>query len=131
MQYLKIINLIDNNGICQYKGLDVNKFFAGSQMVNFEENTCVIKTMEEEIPKNSDLTVLSEDDYISEFKNIENKRLSEKPKSEEEISQEKQQALNAKLLKDNAEIQIELNKQKELNADLLLKIAQLGGNANA
>ncbi|MHB8036171.1 hypothetical protein CF069_20155 [Clostridium botulinum] len=129
MQYLKIINLIDNNGICQYKGLDVNKFFAGSQMVNFEENTCVIKTMEEKIPNNSDLIVLSEDDYKTEFKNIE-KILSEKTKSEE-LEQQKQQALNAKLLKDNALIKIELDKQKELNADLLLKIAQLGGNANA
>ncbi|MCW6080871.1 hypothetical protein [Clostridium sporogenes] len=131
MEYLKIINLIDNNGICQYKGLDISQFCIGTQMVDFEENTCVIKTMEEKIPNNPDLTALSEDDYISEFKNIENKILSEKPKSEEEILQEKQQALNAKLLKDNAEIQIELNKQKELNADLLLKIAQLGGNANA
>ncbi|KIS22005.1 hypothetical protein [Clostridium botulinum] len=52
-------------------------------------------------------------------------------KTNEEISQEKQQALNAKLLKDNAEIQIELNKQKELNSSLLLKMAELGGNANA
>lgn len=52
-------------------------------------------------------------------------------KTNEEISQELQVELNAKLLKDNAKIQIELNKQKELNADLLLKIAQLGGNANA
>ncbi|HID0823936.1 hypothetical protein HYH70_11280 [Clostridium botulinum] len=52
-------------------------------------------------------------------------------KSDEKLEQQKQQSLNAKLFKDNAEIQIELNKQKELNADLLLKIAQLGGNANA
>ncbi|HID0836303.1 TPA: hypothetical protein ACXDA8_003742, partial [Clostridium botulinum] len=45
-------------------------------------------------------------------------------KSDEKLEQQKQQSLNAKLFKDNAEIQIELNKQKELNADLLLKIAQ-------
>ncbi len=54
-----------------------------------------------------------------------------KRKTQEEISQKQQTELNAKLLKDNAEIQIELNKQKELNSSLLLKIAQLGGNANA
>ncbi|AUN10688.1 hypothetical protein [Clostridium botulinum] len=53
------------------------------------------------------------------------------PKYDEELEQQKQQALNAKLLKDNAEIQIELNKQKELNSSLLLRIAELGGNANA
>ncbi|EQB4335412.1 hypothetical protein ACYJ2V_001099 [Clostridium botulinum] len=54
------------------------------------------------------------------------------PKFDEGLEQQKQQAeLNAKLLKDNAKIQIELNKQKELNSSLLLKIAQLGGNANA
>ncbi|WP_061306824.1 hypothetical protein [Clostridium botulinum] len=52
-------------------------------------------------------------------------------KSDKELEQQKQQSLNAKLLKDNAEIQIELNKQKELNSSLLLRIAELGGNANA
>lgn len=49
------------------------------------------------------------------------------PKSKEYIQTE----LNAKLLKDNANMQIELENQKKLNADLLTKIAELGGNANA
>lgn len=39
-----------------------------------------------------------------------------------------QQEVNARLLKDSANLQIELNKQKEINATLLVKIAQLGGN---
>lgn len=51
----------------------------------------------------------------------------EKKKTKEEIQSE----LNAKLLKDNANMQIELDKQKQLNSTLLLKIAELGGNANA
>ncbi|HDK7138947.1 TPA: hypothetical protein PTV74_001364 [Clostridium botulinum] len=54
------------------------------------------------------------------------------PKSDEGLEQQKQQVeLNAKLLKDNANMQIELNKQKELNSSLLLKIAELGGDINA
>ncbi|MBO0571843.1 hypothetical protein FDF50_08350 [Clostridium botulinum] len=52
-------------------------------------------------------------------------------KTNEEISQELQVELNAKLLKDNANMQIELDKQKELNSTLLLKIAELGGDINA
>ncbi|ACQ53975.1 hypothetical protein EXN65_20170 [Clostridium botulinum] len=51
------------------------------------------------------------------------------PKSDEGLEQ--QAELNAKLLKDNANMQIELDKQRELNSTLLLKIAELGGNANA
>ncbi|WP_252251315.1 hypothetical protein [Clostridium sp. VAP52] len=39
-----------------------------------------------------------------------------------------QQALNAKLLQDNAEMSIELEKQKQLNAQILLQLA--GGNTN-
>ncbi|MCW7999807.1 hypothetical protein CFK35_18225 [Clostridium sp. cpc1] len=52
-------------------------------------------------------------------------------KTNEEISQELQVELNAKLLKDNANMQVELDKQKELNSTLLLKIAELGGDINA
>lgn len=48
------------------------------------------------------------------------------PKTQEELQQE----VNAKLLKDSANMQIELNKQRELNADLLIKIAKLGGNVS-
>lgn len=47
------------------------------------------------------------------------------------LEDELQQEINAKLLKDSANLQIELNKQRELNADLLLKIAESGGNVNA
>lgn len=43
---------------------------------------------------------------------------------------ELQEEINAKLIKDIATVEIELNKQRQLNVDLLLKIAQLGGNAN-
>ncbi|KEI79087.1 hypothetical protein N452_10980 [Clostridium botulinum A2 117] len=78
---------------------------------------------------------LKESEYAVHYINPQTKEQSYeiciREKTQEEISQEKQQALNAKLLKDNAEIQIELNKQKELNSSLLLKIAELGGNANA
>ncbi|WP_053069828.1 hypothetical protein [Clostridium novyi] len=41
--------------------------------------------------------------------------------------EEMQQEVNAKLLKDSANLQVELDKQKELNATLLMQIARLGG----
>ncbi|AJE12470.1 hypothetical protein [Clostridium botulinum] len=70
--------------------------------------------------------------YVNPLTKEQSYEICIKEETKEELEQQKQQAeLNAKLLKDNAKIQIELNKQKELNADLLLKIAQVGGNANA
>ncbi|CAL83872.1 hypothetical protein FDF29_06615 [Clostridium botulinum] len=74
---------------------------------------------------------LKESEYAVHYINPQTKKQSYEICIREKTQEEKQQALNAKLLKDNAEIQIELNKQKELNSSLLLKIAQLGGNANA
>ncbi|WP_039232309.1 hypothetical protein [Clostridium novyi] len=44
-------------------------------------------------------------------------------KTKEELQTE----INAKTLKDSANLQIELDKQKELNATLLMEIAKLGG----
>lgn len=41
-----------------------------------------------------------------------------------------QETINAKLLKDNADMQIQLQSQQKINADLMLKVAQLGGSAN-
>lgn len=46
-------------------------------------------------------------------------------------SEDLQQEINAKLLKDSASMQIEINKQRELNATLLIKMAELGGSTNA
>ena len=45
-------------------------------------------------------------------------------KTQEEVQQE----INAKLLKNSANLQIELEKQKKINATLLVQVAQLGGN---
>lgn len=45
--------------------------------------------------------------------------------------EELQAEINARLLKDSANLQIELDRQRELNANLLVKIAQLGGHKNA
>lgn len=49
-------------------------------------------------------------------------------KTEEEKQIEQIQKINAKLLKDSANLQIELEKQKKINATLLVQVAQLGGN---
>ncbi|HGG0416526.1 TPA: hypothetical protein ACJFE8_001289 [Clostridium sporogenes] len=79
--------------------------------------------------------VLKENEYAVHYVNPLTKEQSYeiciKEETKEELEQQKQQALNAKLLKDTANMQIELDKQKQLNANLLKQIAQLGGNIDA
>ncbi|MDU7250833.1 MAG: hypothetical protein E6274_00600 [Clostridium sp.] len=83
-------------------------------------------------------------DYVSEAERIEGKEAILKADfdkktyyyehvdiKETKTKEEIQAELNAKLLKDTANMQIELDKQKQLNANLLKQIAQLGGNTNA
>lgn len=62
---------------------------------------------------------------ISDFSifEVEGGEFSSPQKTKEELQTE----INAKLLKDSANLQIELDKQKELNATLLMQIAKLGG----
>ncbi len=99
-------------------------------MLSEEDKACGI-LVEDILPKPQ----LKESEYAVHYINPKTKEQSYeiciREKTKEEISQELQVELNAKLLKDNAKMQIELDNQKKFNAELLLKIAELGGNANA
>lgn len=63
--YLKIINLFDMFGQPDYKGLDINLFVPGSQVYDLKAGICYVKTSEQSVPQNADITVLSEADYIA------------------------------------------------------------------
>ncbi|MHB9947313.1 hypothetical protein CF095_18405 [Clostridium botulinum] len=126
MFYYKIINFVKANGQCDYKGLNIKLNYPSSQKYprDLEKNNMCILANKEDIKSNGDLLQITKEEYSKLNTEIEEENKKNTQPTQQEL-------LNAKLLKDNAKIQIELNKQKELNADLLLKIAQLGGNANA
>ncbi len=69
--YLKIVNLL-NFGNPNYKELDINKFVAGSQVYDFENSLCYLKTEEEDIPTNPDITVIDEQTYTSSVNALRN-----------------------------------------------------------
>lgn len=66
MKFYHIVNLIDNHGECDYKGLNIDKFIRGSQCYSPDCNECVIATEENEYAGHSDVTELTEDNYIIE-----------------------------------------------------------------
>ncbi|ACO86014.1 hypothetical protein [Clostridium botulinum] len=126
--FLKIINFIDKYGTADYKGINLDFVIPNTQIYNFEQNLCYLETDENIIKDKDDIFIITEEEYIK-YKQQHDKDIEESKK--ENIQPNQQQALNAKLLKDNANFQIELDKQEELNSSLLLKIAKSGGNANA
>lgn len=63
MQYLKINNLQNKFGQCDYKGLDLNQFIAGSQIYAQDFSCCLIATNEDITTLPTDVTELQETDY--------------------------------------------------------------------
>lgn len=88
MNIIKINNLIKSNGEADYKGLDINKFIAGKQLYssNFiKNNTCMVITLEEDIPTHKDVKIVTEEEY-----NLFKEEIKQNsPKTEEEILKER------------------------------------------
>lgn len=85
MKYVKIDNLISKtNGICDYKGLDIDLFIAGSQV--YDNDTAFIGTIEEDIPQHEDLQILSKNEYDTFVNEIRNRP---QPLSEIDLLNEK------------------------------------------
>lgn len=82
--FIKITNLIDSHGICNYKGLDIDLFIPGSQV--YDMNIAYIATEEIEIPEHSDIQVLTEEEYVSFTNEIKNRP---QPPTEMELLQAK------------------------------------------
>jgi hypothetical protein len=65
MKIVRIKNLVDSAGQCDYKGLDIGQFVAGMQVYRLfgEAKECAIITRQEEIPVHEDVTVINETEY--------------------------------------------------------------------
>lgn len=62
MKYIKISNLINTQGVADYKGLDLTKIITGSQIYPDNENVAYI-IYEGEIPSHQDLVEISQSEY--------------------------------------------------------------------
>lgn len=63
MRYFKIINLINKFEQCDYKGLEINQFIAGSQVYASDNSCCLIATNENITTIPTDVIELQEVDY--------------------------------------------------------------------
>ncbi|PKM75270.1 MAG: hypothetical protein CVU92_02350 [Firmicutes bacterium HGW-Firmicutes-17] len=80
MKYVKINNLTDAFGKVDYKGLDINKFIAGSQRYTPDCKICICATEEEgNLPKHVDFLEISEGEYVEYRKEIESVMKAEDP----------------------------------------------------
>lgn len=71
MKYIKISNLINTQGVADYKGLDLTKIITGSQIYPDNENVAYFKYDGEPI-EHPDITVIDETTY-NNVKNSLNK----------------------------------------------------------
>lgn len=63
---LKISNLRQDNGVYDYKGLDVNQFVSGSQVYPNGFDSVFLMTKEEVIPTHIDIVVIPQSEYDAE-----------------------------------------------------------------
>ena len=98
MKFVKVMNLFDNQGTANYKGLDLSKIIAGTQLYPINENVAYVGYEDYELPQHEDLLVITEDEYLQ----IKNEIEANRPKTLEEELQERinlmQQALDDLLL---------------------------------
>jgi hypothetical protein len=96
MKYFKIVNLLNIFGQADYKGLDIEKFIAGSQMYKSDFSECAIATNEETIPVHPELTEISEADYITYRNLIIQEQQAQKQSTEQQVADLRAQ--NAQML---------------------------------
>ena len=66
MRYFKIVNLLNQFGQPDYKGLDINNFVPGGQVYSPDNTTCIVATTDDTASStSSDVTELTEADYTS------------------------------------------------------------------
>ncbi|WP_088187534.1 hypothetical protein [Desulfosporosinus sp. FKA] len=70
MKYLKIVNLTNQFGQCDYKGLDIEQFVPGSQAYSTDRSYCLVTTNENITTLPIDVTELQEADYTTQRQSI-------------------------------------------------------------
>lgn len=86
MKTYKISNLHQADGMCDYKGLNINKFIAGSQVYDLSNNLCLIKTTEESIIQNADITILADQEYNTLKSEIDKNKANQSASINDRIS---------------------------------------------
>ncbi|MFV3010413.1 hypothetical protein ACLD43_04570 [Clostridium botulinum] len=107
--YIKIKNILQNNGIIDYKGLDINKFRVGSHGYNFENDFCIVETTEKDTVKFSDVEELNYEKYqkiLNEIKAKEENNINPSKKQLEDEVNELKQAI--------AELSVQITMQNNL-----------------
>ena len=98
MKFVKVMNLFDNQGTANYKGLDLSKIIAGTQLYPINKNVAYVGYEDDEIPQHEDLQIITEEEYLQIKSEIEANR----PLTPEEELQQRiglmQQALDNLLL---------------------------------
>jgi polyhydroxyalkanoate synthesis regulator protein len=91
MFYYKILNLVKENGRCDYKGLDIEKIMPGSPVYNDPHITMCVLASEEDIQGTEELIKLTEEEYTTEAETIKANIPPAPPTPQEEITQLKEQ----------------------------------------
>lgn len=76
IKIIKIENLQDELGRFDYKGIDISKNVAGSQVYLDENNTAYLKT-QSDIPDDNDVTLVSSEEYTNALQRYKNETVSE------------------------------------------------------
>lgn len=63
MKILKISNILEPHGAIDYKGLDIDKFKAGTQLYSNDLQWCVLYTNEDDYNQHPDIVELGETTY--------------------------------------------------------------------
>lgn len=99
--YLKILNLIQQNGSADYKGLELASIVSGTQLYPSDENTAYLK-YEGKVIKHSDIQVLTDGEYQNIFQKEKSKP---QPKTEVDVIKEENERLRQQLANTNADFQ--------------------------
>lgn len=83
MKFYLINNLTTQFGEADYKGLNIQKFIAGSQVYAHDFSRCVIATNEDDFIGHPDVTELTQEQYVAEKQAI----LEAYPKTRETIEE--------------------------------------------
>lgn len=122
MFYYKILNL-NNNGVMDYKTINIGKNVAGSQVYAADTSYCILANLEDVTHK--DLVKLTHEQYVAEKAIIEN----EAPPSEEQILRERVEMLEAAFLETTTMLAMEQEKNNQ-NELAIIELTMLisGGN---
>jgi len=69
MTYIKINNLFQPDGMCDYKGLDIDKIVAGTQLYPNDENACYFQ-FNGSVVSHKDVKVISLTDYQTAYEKM-------------------------------------------------------------